>query len=164
MAAFKDGENSTDPRRCTANSRQTGKRCKNASIPGGSVCRFHGGAAPQTKEAAEKRFAHLVDPAIDQLAMVLRSGKPSIAAAAARDILDRAGLKRIDHLLKEKPLDLRKLSTDELIVLEAITRKARGQVARELTEARELTRELAHQLRRGRHSALEKASFPDQHE
>jgi hypothetical protein len=39
MASFKDGDNSTDPRRCTAHSRQTRKRCKNASIPGGRVCR-----------------------------------------------------------------------------------------------------------------------------
>src|SRR4029450_13798083 len=28
MASFKGGENSTDPRRCTAHSSQTGKRCK----------------------------------------------------------------------------------------------------------------------------------------
>jgi hypothetical protein len=31
MASFKGGDNSTDPRRCTAHSRQTGKRSKNAS-------------------------------------------------------------------------------------------------------------------------------------
>jgi hypothetical protein len=30
MASFKGGEHSTDPRRCTAHSRQAGKRCKNA--------------------------------------------------------------------------------------------------------------------------------------
>lgn len=41
--------------RCTAtNSR--GEQCKNTSIPGGNVCRYHGGAAPQVINAAERRF------------------------------------------------------------------------------------------------------------
>ena len=148
MAAFKDGENSTDPRRCTANSRQTGKRCKNASIPGGRVCRFHGGAAPQTQRAAANRFAHLVDPAIDQLAKALRSENASVAVTAARDILDRNGLKRISSPPETRALDLQKLSTDELVVLDAITRKARGQPIMELAAARLVIRELACKLTR----------------
>jgi hypothetical protein len=57
-------------------------------------------------------------------------------------------------------LDFRKLSTDELIVLEAIARKARGQTVKELTDARELTRELAHQLGGNRYSARGQGNAP----
>jgi hypothetical protein len=57
MASFKGGENSTDPRRCTAHSSQTGKRCKNASILGGRVCRYHGGSAPHVQKKAVRMEA-----------------------------------------------------------------------------------------------------------
>lgn len=33
-----------------------GEPCRMAPIPGGTVCRYHGGAAPQVKEAAERRL------------------------------------------------------------------------------------------------------------
>jgi hypothetical protein len=56
--------------------------------------------------------------------------------------------------------DLKKLSTEELVVLEAIARKARGQTVKELTDAREVTRELAHQLRGNRHSARGQGNAP----
>lgn len=39
-------------RRCTATSKQTGKPCGNAAIPGGLVCRHHGGGAPQVRARA----------------------------------------------------------------------------------------------------------------
>ena len=32
-----------DPRRCTANSKQSGARCKRFRTPGRRVCKFHGG-------------------------------------------------------------------------------------------------------------------------
>lgn len=41
--------------RCTARSKQTGEQCKQRPTKGATVCRFHGGAAPQTKAAAEQR-------------------------------------------------------------------------------------------------------------
>jgi hypothetical protein len=40
---------------CTALSKQTGKPCKLKAIPGGTVCRFHGGAAKQVKAKAAVR-------------------------------------------------------------------------------------------------------------
>src|SRR4029450_12432123 len=73
MAAFKDGDNSTDPRRCTAQSRQSGKRCKNASIPGGRVCPYHGGAAPHVQKKAAERLLALEHPAIDVFKRVLEA-------------------------------------------------------------------------------------------
>jgi hypothetical protein len=45
--------------RCSAKSKQTGERCKQRPIPGGTVCRFHGGAAPQVEAAADALVAEL---------------------------------------------------------------------------------------------------------
>lgn len=47
----------SDDRRCTATVRKTGKRCKNPAIVGGTVCRYHGGGAPQVREKAAERDA-----------------------------------------------------------------------------------------------------------
>ncbi|MDF3290741.1 hypothetical protein [Streptomyces silvisoli] len=41
--------------KCTGRSSQTGEPCKNFPIKGGTVCRSHGGAAPQVKAAAAAR-------------------------------------------------------------------------------------------------------------
>ena len=40
---------------CKAISTQTGQRCKRKAIPGGEVCRYHGGAAGQVKAKAAIR-------------------------------------------------------------------------------------------------------------
>lgn len=42
--------------RCHAMSKRTGQQCKRPAIPGGKVCRYHGGGAPQVKAAAERRL------------------------------------------------------------------------------------------------------------
>ena len=57
--------------RCTADSKQAGRRCKSRPIPGGAVCRLHGGAAPQTVKSARRRLLELVDPSIVALAEIL---------------------------------------------------------------------------------------------
>jgi hypothetical protein len=41
--------------------------CRNWAIKGGTVCRYHGGAAPQVKAAAQKRLNELLMPAIERL-------------------------------------------------------------------------------------------------
>lgn len=41
-----------DDRRCTAQSKQQKRRCAKWAEPGQTVCRFHGGAAPQVKAKA----------------------------------------------------------------------------------------------------------------
>ena len=79
-------------RRCTARSKRSGQRCKRRPIPGGTVCRMHGGAAPQVKLAAKDRLAALVDPAIDALQRALDHKDINAAVRAAKDLLDRAGL------------------------------------------------------------------------
>ena len=43
--------------RCSGKSKQSGAPCRQPPIPGGSVCYYHGGAAPQVIAAAERRLA-----------------------------------------------------------------------------------------------------------
>lgn len=52
---------------CTATSKQTGQRCRNKAIPGGTVCRFHGGNAPQVRAAALARITEARDLALTRL-------------------------------------------------------------------------------------------------
>ncbi len=81
---------------CSAKSKSTGVRCGNPPLVGGSVCRIHGGGAPQVKEAAARRVLEaLVAPALIQLRRIVDD--PSVVdpvkLAAVRDILDRTGYK-----------------------------------------------------------------------
>lgn len=47
-----------DPaRQCTAQSKQSGNRCKRAATPGLKVCAMHGGKSPQALAAAERNLA-----------------------------------------------------------------------------------------------------------
>jgi hypothetical protein len=74
---------------CKATTRQ-GQRCKQPAIHGGTVCRYHGGAAPQVKAAAMERLRALQHPAIDRLARLTAQEEfPTVAYAASRDVLDR---------------------------------------------------------------------------
>lgn len=80
---------------CTAMSKQSGQRCKQSAIAGGTVCRFHGGGAPGVKRKAALRLASLVDPAIGTLAReMVKADKSSDRQRAANSILDRAGITR----------------------------------------------------------------------
>lgn len=55
-------------RRCKSKSKQTGAQCRNPAIPGGLVCRFHGGATKASQAAfAANREAAAVEKAIGQL-------------------------------------------------------------------------------------------------
>jgi len=76
-----------------------GQRCRYSPIPGGTVCRFHGGAAPQVKAAAMERLRALQHPAIDRLASLIDQEEfPTVAYAASRDVLDRTLGKPGEHL------------------------------------------------------------------
>jgi hypothetical protein len=85
--------------RCTATAR-SGDRCGRAPIPGGTVCHYHGGAAPQTKAAAEERLRALQEPALDLLEKTLRHLTDKVdetrdlgtGVRAVLGVLDRTGL------------------------------------------------------------------------
>ena len=96
--------------RCTATSRRSGARCRNRPRLGATVCRMHGGSAPQVRRTAELRLASMVDPALDSLAKILGAersigyddkGRPFVIGPADADliraaeaVLDRAGYPR----------------------------------------------------------------------
>ena len=92
--------------RCTATASSTGERCKQPAIPGGNVCRFHGGSAPQVEEKANERLERLArellaefEPRIKDLldeydAAETADEKVTIhreLRQAVTDVLDRAG-------------------------------------------------------------------------
>lgn len=82
--------------RCVARSKNTGERCTKPPVPGTTVCRWHGGMAPQTKRKAALRLMELVDPAISTLAreMVNQNATAGERIRAAENILDRTGYPR----------------------------------------------------------------------
>ena len=85
---------------CSAKSKTTGVRCRRTAILGGTLCYYHGGAAPQVKRAAKERLMELLLPAIDRLEKLMEQTElPSVALSAVISILDRNGLVP-EHKLK----------------------------------------------------------------
>jgi len=83
---------------CKATNRQ-GKQCSSKAIQGATVCRLHGGAAPQVQQAARARLALLVDPALSTLHnLVTKSKVDAVKMQAVKDILDRNGFKPKDEI------------------------------------------------------------------
>jgi hypothetical protein len=108
---------------CHATSKGSGQQCRRPAIAGAAVCRVHGGAAPQVKEAARVRLLALVDPALATLARAVNSKRQPTAVeiSAAKDILDRAGL------AAERPADgAATAPTIQLVVLPAGADPASG--------------------------------------
>ena len=86
-----------EARRCTAKSSRSGNPCKKAAILGGTVCRTHGGSAPQVKKKALERIEDLIDP--DR---ALREAA-KLAYSNIQDLLDEEGQVRP---MKEWPREL----------------------------------------------------------
>ncbi len=82
---------------CTANSKSGKSRCRNGSIPGGNVCRYHGGGAPQVKAKAELRVKEALEAmlpkGLSRYDSLIASEQDSVALNAVRDLLDRTGHK-----------------------------------------------------------------------
>jgi hypothetical protein len=85
--------------KCTARSKTSGGLCRQPAILGGTVCRYHGGAAPQVKLKALERLAAYQDRAIDRLfTLVEQTDYPSTAMTAVRDVLDRTMGKPVEKV------------------------------------------------------------------
>lgn len=96
-----DSSNPMERVRCKATNRQ-GKRCGKPPILGGTVCRMHGGAAPQVQLAAAERLKALELPAIVRLEELMQQREfPSVAIAAVKDALDRIRGKAIEQQILE---------------------------------------------------------------
>jgi hypothetical protein len=79
--------------RCTARKRN-GEPCRAMAARGASVCRVHGGSAPQVKAAALRRLDQAADVLVQRLLQFALDGNvdDNVALRAIRDALDRAGL------------------------------------------------------------------------
>lgn len=85
---------------CTATSKQSGQRCKQPAIVGGTVCVYHGGKAPQVQGAADRRIIEagesikdMLPAATRELKRLVEGGKAeSVRLKAVEEVLDRAGL------------------------------------------------------------------------
>src|SRR5260370_622675 len=83
---------------CKAKTR-SGKRCTQYSIRGGSVCKMHGGSAPQVKQAALERILAAADPvAAEMIRLARKARSESVRRMACTDLLDRAGLERVQSV------------------------------------------------------------------
>ena len=80
-------------RLCTAH-RRNGEPCRAPAINRATICRVHGGSAPQVKaKAHEVRLADLIGPALMLLRDLIRDeGEPAaLRLRAAIAVLDRTG-------------------------------------------------------------------------
>lgn len=64
-----------NPMKCKARSKQTQQQCRNTPIPGGTVCRMHGGASPVVARKAAERIAAARDRALDAFTGLVDQGK-----------------------------------------------------------------------------------------
>ena len=73
-----------DPAKCTAKSSRTGRPCQKLPIKGSTVCRTHGGSAPQVIKAAERRTE--VEQAQKRLAALVAT-MPGTGSADPQEII-----------------------------------------------------------------------------
>lgn len=91
---------------CRTARRGDGYRCQVAAIPGGSVCRFHGGKNPRVQSKARLRLLETVDSAIAVLAReMVQADKSADRQRAANSLLDRAGVPRMSVVEGTDALD-----------------------------------------------------------
>lgn len=91
---------------CRATSKSSGLPCTQPAIPGGTVCRYHGGSIPVVKRKAALRLQELVDPAIATLAREMTGADKSTDRLRAADsVLDRTGYGRTSKVETETVQD-----------------------------------------------------------
>ena len=94
LAGPRDWSNRPDSsRRCRAH-KKTGEQCKNASLAGQSVCKYHGGGSPQSLKKARERLSAAADRMAERLLGIAESEKvPAyVALQAVNSVLDRVGI------------------------------------------------------------------------
>ena len=77
---------------CTAH-RRDGNQCGSDAMTGATVCRMHGGSAPQVRAAAMRRLLEAADPVAAELVRLATQSKDErVRLAACRDLLDRVAV------------------------------------------------------------------------
>ena len=115
-------------RRCVGTNR-SGERCGRAPIPGGTVCLFHGGSAPQAQAAAKVRLLAMVEPVLGVFESIVETynstrceacgkptGDPMPVIRVGQLVLDRAGFHptlTVEHV--PPPNAYEDLTVDDLI-------------------------------------------------
>jgi len=70
---------------CTATAKSTGNRCRQPAVPGGSVCRYHGGNAKQVQEKAQERLDRMADTTTATIQDQIRDLEAEYERAEAAD-------------------------------------------------------------------------------
>lgn len=86
LEAVKKGERV----KCTAKAKQSGAQCRSWAIPGGVVCKLHGGGSPQALKKAAERLKALI-PKVDKAladSLEQREHWPTVLNAS-KEVLDR---------------------------------------------------------------------------
>lgn len=78
------------PTQCVATAKSSGKPCSKPAIPGGTVCRYHGGAAPQVRAAAARRIAEARDMMLSRLLEQLEPPENPLYQIEAKVLIDGA--------------------------------------------------------------------------
>lgn len=122
------------PYYCTAHNRQ-GERCKRTAIPGGTVCRYHGGNAPQVRAKAVDRIKEARDMALDRLIESLEpDAEWPVPAKVLADITDK--FTRQIELLEGRATDRKEVAESHAV---EVRHRLMGEIER-LAAKREETR------------------------
>ena len=77
-----------DPTRCKA-TRRNGDQCGSKPIRGGTVCRMHGGGAPQVKAKAAERLAIMANKALGVIDRLMdREEFPTVQLGASKTVYE----------------------------------------------------------------------------
>jgi hypothetical protein len=98
-------ESDRHPRKCNAHGQHTKRPCGRWAMKGQTVCSTHGGKSPQAMknakrlmEIADMRLRGLTVRAVDKLEELLDAESEPVMLGAAKDVLDRGGLKAPDRV------------------------------------------------------------------
>jgi len=116
-----------ESQQCKATSKTSGNRCKQPAIPGGTVCIYHGGKAPQVMRAARARLRELLLPALDRLEKNLENTDGWVGTKAVDQVLrytDVKGPEKHEHKVAVyDPEKFASLTDEELENLRGLAEK-----------------------------------------
>jgi hypothetical protein len=93
LVPFKNSRGRSVGVQCSAKSKQTGNRCRRfTGHPYLTVCRFHGGASPVVRRAADRRLAELAPSAVKALKQILDDPSSRARFQAAKYVFKMLGI------------------------------------------------------------------------